>query len=102
MKDKTEMRAVAAPWHGGVDLLVREGEAFGVSVVLEVKEPGVVIDPTLRIGRNEAQLLMDDLWNAGLRPTEGTGSAGSLRATEKHLDDMRKIAFSQLEMDGVE
>jgi len=39
---------------------------------------------------------MDDLWAAGVRPTEGTGSAGSLSATEKHLSDMRIIAFNQL------
>jgi len=42
---------------------------------------------------------MDDLWNAGIRPTEGTGSAGSLRATEEHLDDMRRIVCKVLEVD---
>ena len=100
MTEKTELRAVSAPWHGGVELLIRQGNAFGVNVVMETKEPGMMVDPTLRIGMDEAQLLMDDLWNAGLRPTEGAGSAGSLRATEKHLQDMRKIAFKQLKMDG--
>jgi hypothetical protein len=46
---------------------------------------------------NEAQTLMDDLWQAGLRPSEGSGSAGSLAATERHLADMQKIAFKFLE-----
>lgn len=32
-----------------------------------------------------AQNLMDSLWNCGLRPTEGKGSAGALAATERHL-----------------
>jgi hypothetical protein len=41
---------------------------------------------------------MDDLWEAGIRPTEGTGSAGALKATQDHLTDMRKIVFSQLKM----
>jgi hypothetical protein len=43
-----------------------------------------------------AQQLMDDIWECGLRPSEGTGSAGSLAATQRHLDDMRKIVFHKL------
>ena len=35
----------------------------------------------LKIGREEAQALMDRLWKAGLRPTEGS-NAGTLAATE--------------------
>jgi hypothetical protein len=45
------------------------------------------------------QKLMDDLWDCGLRPSEGTGSAGALAAVEKHLGDMRKIAGKKI---GVE
>jgi hypothetical protein len=41
-----------------------------------------------------AQLLMDRLWECGLRPTEGSGSAGSLSATQKHLEDMRTLVFN--------
>lgn len=40
-----------------------------------------------------AQFLMDRLWECGLRPTEGSGSAGSLAATQKHLEDMRALVF---------
>lgn len=98
--EKAEIRAIAAPWHNGVDLLVRDGDAVGVNVVMERKEPGLMVDPTMRISRGAAQMLVDDLWQAGFRPTEGTGSAGSLKATEKHLQDMRKIAFKQLDLDA--
>lgn len=59
-------------------------------------------EPTLRINATEAQQLVDELWDAGLRPSEGSGSAGSLAATERHLADMRKIAFAALERDGIE
>ena len=100
MNERLELRAVSAPWHGGVELLVRQGNAYGVSVTMETKKPGLVVEPTLRIGMAEAQTLMDDLWNAGLRPTEGAGSAGSLRATEAHLNDMRALAFKQLGMES--
>jgi len=99
MNDKTELRAVSAPWHGGIELLIRQGDSFGVNITMEHKEPGLIVEPTLRIDMDAGQTLMDDLWNAGLRPTEGAGSAGSLLATEKHLSDMRKIAFKKLSID---
>ena len=47
----------------------------------------------MRLTRNEAQELMDALWDAGLRPTEGSGSAGALAATQAHLKDMQRIVF---------
>lgn len=53
-------------------------------------------EPTFRLRIEQAQRLMDELWNCGLRPSEGTGSAGALAATQKHLNDMRQIAFSAL------
>jgi len=93
MSDKVEVRAVSAPWHGGVELLVRQGDAFGTNITMETKAGGAPVGPTLTIKMDEAQTLMDDLWASGIRPTEGTGSAGSLRATEKHLADMRRLVF---------
>ena len=94
-----ELRAQSAPGAAGVELLFRQGNTMGVDVIMEEVEPGAVIDkPALRLGLMEAQTLMDDLWQSGLRPTEGTGSAGSLRATEKHLEDMRKLVFRDEEV----
>jgi hypothetical protein len=40
---------------------------------------------------------MDELWTCGVRPTEASGAAGILEATERHLEDMKKIAFQLLE-----
>lgn len=57
------------------------------------------VNPTFQLEVEEAQGLMDELWNIGFRPTEGTGSAGSLAATQRHLDDFRCIVSRQL---GVE
>ena len=93
-----ELRAVSAPWHGGVELLVRQGDSFGTNITMETVPPGRIVEPTLRISMEKAQTLIDDLWGAGLRPTEGSGSAVALRATEKHLLDMRKIAFNKLKI----
>jgi hypothetical protein len=49
--------------------------------------------PLFTLAPTEAQGLMDQLWQCGLRPSEGSGSAGSLAATERHLEDMRKLAM---------
>lgn len=47
--------------------------------------------PPLSLKMPAAQKLMDDLWDCGLRPSEGSGSAGQLAAVQKHLEDMRKL-----------
>jgi hypothetical protein len=48
-------------------------------------------EPYLQIPKANAQVLMDDLWDCGLRPSEGSGSAGQLAATQRHLEDCRKL-----------
>jgi hypothetical protein len=53
------------------------------------------VDPTFCLSMDDAQALMDDLWHAGLRPTEGSGSAGALAATQRHLEDMRTLVFKR-------
>jgi hypothetical protein len=63
----------------------------------EYKE-GDLTEPFIKLHRHEAQQLMDDLWDCGLRPSEGSGSAGSLKATQGHLKDMRKIVFKELKI----
>ena len=50
-------------------------------------------DPLLTMPMGSGQKLMDELWRAGLRPTEGTGSAGALAATQAHIQDLRAIVF---------
>lgn len=95
------MRAQSAPWRRAVELYIaspdRKARVKEV-VIEEVSHEHFVEEPSFVIDNEAAQVLMDDLWNAGLRPTEGTGSAGSLKATERHLEDMRKIAFKSLSL----
>ena len=52
--------------------------------------------PFCTLSKDEAQILMDDLWQTGLRPSEGTGSAGSLKATQNHLADLKTILFHKM------
>ena len=60
---------------------------------LTAEDYGRKLEPFVRLEKEQAQLLMDDLWNCGIRPTEGAGSAGAMAATERHLEDMRKLVF---------
>jgi hypothetical protein len=56
-------------------------------------DEGVELPPAMSLAPDAAQQLMDELWNTGLRPSEGTGSAGALAATQRHLEDMRTLVF---------
>lgn len=68
----------------------------GRPMVMKQRDPGTVLEPSLSISPQAAQTLMDDLWHAGFRPTEGTGSTGALAATQRHLDDMRTLVFRSI------
>lgn len=64
-------------------------------VVAEVADAHTAsVDPFTTIGKDDAQELMDTLWNVGIRPSEQT----RLHTDDgrKHLEDMRKIAFAGL------
>jgi len=44
----------------------------------------------LRLTHEAAQMLMDRLWNVGIRPTEGAGSAGAMRQAEDHIATLKQ------------
>jgi hypothetical protein len=92
-------------WRPGIELLITHnsdipGKRSVGRVVFEAVENENMIAEDFPIGLSDesAQVLMDRLWDCGLRPSEGTGSAGSLRKTEDHLKDMRKIVSKILEV----
>ncbi len=98
-----EFMARREAWNNGVSLYARqttEGMGLTIAKPLEFHQHDscMIADPFAILEIQVAQQLMDELWQCGLRPSEGTGSAGSLKATEKHLDDMRKIAFKNLKI----
>lgn len=65
---------------------------------MEPIEEGAMIPVALHLTTEEAQQLCDELWNAGVRPSNGEGSTGQLAATQHHLADMQKIVFHQLKI----
>lgn len=56
------------------------------------------VEPALNIERAAAQKLLDQLWEAGLRPTAEIGSAGERKALERHLNDMRTLVEGALDV----
>lgn len=90
-----EIRCERSAYRQAVDFYAFDPEtkAYAEQFVMESRQPGVEASPSFSLDEMSAQGLMDELWRAGLRPTEGTGSAGALAATARHLEDMRKIAL---------
>lgn len=102
-----EVRCQREPWNDGIQVAVLEKHPTGrvmhaERLTLHELTPGEYIEPTMSLRNDEAQMLMDELWRCGLRPSEGSGSAGSLAATERHLKDMQTIAMGLLRKDGVQ
>jgi len=82
-----------APWARGCELYIQHDGAW-VQHVECVQVDGRTIPPVaMQLRDEQAQDLIDKLWQAGYRPTEGKGSAGALAATERHLEDMRRLVF---------
>lgn len=97
MTETMIFQAARAMWADAIELhmAVRRDGVLSVAqpVVMQPADEAVIHAPFLRVDVTAAQRLMDELWHCGLRPTEGTGSAGSLAATERHLQDMRRLVF---------
>ena len=99
--DKITIRANRCVWADKIELragVERKNGLWSIaqSLVFEdQKEVGDVVIPFINLHTEEAQALMDELWRCGLRPTEGSGSAGAMAATQKHLEDMRTLVFSK-------
>ena len=96
------VKANRSPWSGNIEMLIAAVDSrgdtnwFADPLTMRERPTGEIITPTITLDTTAAQELMDNLWYCGLRPSEGTGSAGSLKATQDHLADMRKIAFTYI------
>ena len=93
-----KIRAVREIWCDDIALYIspEPGQFISSFNVEPLGTMGVAPNPSISFALEDAQRLMDELWNCGLRPSEGTGSAGSLAATESHLSDMRRLLFHKM------
>ena len=84
-------------WRQGVVLIGRKylpetRKMFELVPTWNEVEEGHMTEPANDIALNpeQAQELMDSLWQCGIRPVQGSGSAGSLAATEEHLKTVKE------------
>ena len=87
-----------AAWGRTIDIVAGLETAEGIRpyrTTTELLEVGSYPEPLLSLEMAESQALMDQLWDCGVRPSEGSGSAGALLATQKHLADMRALVFDR-------
>lgn len=68
------------------------------SVAMSGVEEGSVINPFIIMTKQSAQSLMDELWNCGVRPTTESVGTGEILAVKYHLEDMRDIVKSLMEL----
>lgn len=84
---------------GMVALHIFSRVASAKAIDFEPRTEGMHIPAACYIANHEAQQLMDDLWACGLRPAAGRHSEGVTAAQDRHLQDMRAIAFAKLEIE---
>lgn len=65
-------------------------------IIMRTLEEGQLANPKITLRESQAQQLMDDLWNAGIRPTSAKIHEGTVEAINRHLEDMRKISGHKL------
>jgi hypothetical protein len=99
---KTEIRVLPNPCIRGLEIYVIRGTMYAADIEWRDVETveGIYRPPTFVLDNDAAQYLMDNLFAAGFRPSEATGSAGQREALEQHLEDMRTIAFAKLEIES--
>ena len=95
-----EVMARRLEWSYGISLFMRQrtighGSTIAQPIVFAPFDDHLIAEPMIKLQIEQAQQLMDELWQCGIRPSEGAGSAGAMAATQKHLEDMRKLVFKE-------
>lgn len=92
------IRAAEEMWRGpGLSLfgmqLGHDGYRIGAIKSVEIVETKEMesLGAFCLLSKAAAKELMDDLWRAGVRPTDAVSGDATMQATRDHLDDMRKL-----------
>lgn len=102
--ERVWLSAVLTPWRRRLDIrLGMRISEHHIAIAqpltfVEEKDEAQEIAPFLSLGPDDWQTLMDEMWRAGIRPTSGAGTQSEAGAMERHLADMRKLAFHALKV----
>jgi hypothetical protein len=94
------------PWSVGFALTIFERQENGRIAVCQsfemlTQDEGTIFPAYAAIPFTEeaAQHLMDQLWEAGVRPAGNRDSTGQVAALNAHIADLRRIAFRVLKVE---
>ena len=96
---RLQIRAQFQLWSNTVVLLGRAGDHFVSRLELSPVGDGAAVEPFAKLDAAAAQELANSLWEAGIRPAQCRQAQGEFEAQCRHLEDMRALAFSRLEID---
>jgi hypothetical protein len=88
-------------WANGVDIFIFNKDRILSEVKFE-DFPTMTMMPRSNFFMNKenTQKLMDQLWNAGYRPSGIKNKDIAMGAMDKHIEDLRRIAFKLLKIEG--
>lgn len=95
MKEDIKVRAQAVNFRDAVEFIIRQKQSDGKIALAEPiimkshNPPFLHCPPTFSLSLTSAQILMDDLWNCGLRPTEARDGNEVIAAIKAHLADVQ-------------
>ena len=97
---KIQIKCFLRPSHRDIAVILDSPSGVMTHIEFTPVQPGAAApdEAVLSLREEDAQILMDSLWDCGIRPAQGKGSAGQLSAVNRHLEDMRVIAFNSLEI----
>lgn len=98
-RDTWHINAQREVWSDAIAIRlgVKTDSGFAVAkpLTMETIVPGSLTEPTFKLPLDAAQRLMDELWQAGVKPSQSVGSTGQVEAIKYHLEDMRKLVFKE-------
>jgi len=85
-------------YRDGYTLYLKNGDACLTGLPF-VKQPEVTILEGVPVEQGMFQALADELWATGFRPSGYADVHESVKAKDVHLQDMRAIVFSKLNVE---
>ena len=95
MKTNLELRIHFDPTHAAYSVYVFGRDQHEVTHVgapismVPVESRYAIPNPTMKLDEDEIQRVMDDLWNAGIRPSHAGSASDVIEAKDAHIADMR-------------
>lgn len=91
--DTLKISAMRLAWDETIQLAIMTADRknYMFEARFQKREDGVAIpsEALMRMEIRDAQSLMDELWDCGIRPTSGAGSAGAMTMAQEQIKSLR-------------